>query len=117
MKINLLQNSDQIGTIAKESCGSEPTTLTNYTDSMSISLLNAPIDQSRFRNGIIGLMMAEMSNKTSAVNQTPSGCVPQQPIIVVQPPAQQIYFNQPPTSSDHGFSYDTSRIERNVQSK
>lgn len=84
---------------------------------MSISLLNAPIDQSRFRNGIIGLMMAEMSNKTSSVNPTPVGYAPQPPIIVVQPPAQQIYFNQPPMSFERGFSYDTSRPERNAPRK
>lgn len=121
-----------IGSTVRESCSTEPTTMTNYTNSMSISLINSTVDQTRFRNGITGLLMSEMANSAGpsiypsvSVNGPPyPSPIPQgsqgppfpmpfsQPVIVVQPPAQQIYFNQPPSSNDRGYSYDTSRTER-----
>lgn len=98
---------------------------------MSISLINSTVDQTRFRNGITGLLMSEMANSAGpspypSVYAGPSPTpvpigpqgppfgmpIPQQPVIVVQPPAQQIYFNAPPFSNDHSYSYDTSRPER-----
>lgn len=113
----------EIGTFLNENCASESTTLTNYTNTMSITLLNSTMDKERFRSSIIGLLMSEMANQPNSpqMNQ-PSGLygAQQQPIIIVQPPAQQIYFNQPSGSSslyDRGFNYDTSRPERNAQGK
>lgn len=106
-----------IGSVIRESCSSEPSTLTNYTDTMSISLLNSTIEKDQFKNKIIALLLNEMANGSSPYpNQmlsSPYGAQ-QQPIIVVQPPAQQIYFNQPP-SYDRGYSYDSS--QRSGQSK
>lgn len=113
-----------LGSTVRESCGTEPTTLTNFINSMSISLLNSTVDQTRFRNGVTGLLMSEMASGSppSAIPSvqvnpipsipTPNAYTPQPPVIVVQPPAQQIYFNQPSTGSDYGYSYDTSRPER-----
>lgn len=114
----------------RESCGTEPTVLASFINSMSISLLNSTVDQTRFRNGVTGLLMSEMAVSNGSppsaipsvqVNPTPNvpfqGAYPssysqQTPVIVVQPPAQQIYFNQPPTGSDNSYFYDTSRPER-----
>lgn len=113
----------EIGTFLNENCASESTTLTNYTNTMSITLLNSTMDKDRFRSSVIGLLMSEMANQpNSPQTNQPSGSygTQQQPIIIVQPPAQQIYFNQPSGSSslyDRGFNYDTSRPERNAQGK
>lgn len=95
---------------------------------MGISLLNSTVDQTRFRNGVTGLLMSEIANGSPSsgvppvqMNTPPIGPYPgpfpsafaqQPPVIVVQQPPQQIYINQPPIGGDPGFSYDTSRPER-----
>lgn len=111
----------KLGSVVHDKCSTEMTTLTNYTNTMSISLLNSTVDKDRFRSGVIGLLLSEMANTSSSTQMnTPTGSyvAQQQPIIIVQPPAQQIYFNQPSSSSyDRDYSYDTTRAERNAQSK
>lgn len=101
--------------------------MTNYTDRISINLLNSTVDSARIRNGVVGLMISEMSNGPSyhpSVQMTtpPSVAQPErQQIVVVQPPAQYITVNSIPPY-DKMPSYDksyegTARFERNIQSK
>lgn len=98
--------SPDIGTTLRESCDTEPETLGNVTNSLAISVTNSSLDQSRLKNAISGLLMSEMAQAngqptlgpsvswtTPPSSYSPSG---QQPIIVVQPPAQQIYFGNGP---------------------
>lgn len=76
---------------------------------MAISVTNSSIDPIRMKTGITGLLMSEIAaanaqspnNNPSAPFTTPPTWygnaynpqqASQQPIIVVQPPAQQIYF-------------------------
>lgn len=110
-----------IGTTIKESCGTEPTKLTNITNSLAISVTNSSLDQVRFRNAVTGILLSEMANAAGKpLPGTPSAGTPsagapsvisyptpptslypqlqsqQPPIIVVQPPAQQIFFGKVP---------------------
>lgn len=94
------------GTTLKESCTTEPDAIGNITNALAISITNSSLDQDRLRNAISGLLMSEMANANGRPVMGPSVSLttpptsyypqqPQQPIIVVQPPAQQIYFNGP----------------------
>lgn len=114
-------HSLETGSIVHENCSTEPTTLTNYTDTISINLLNSTVDADRLRNGVTGLLISEMANRSPSANSsaqmaTPTSAIPisQQPsIIVVQPAPQNIYVNPMP---DRSYSYDTARPERNAPS-
>lgn len=95
----------KIGSTVRESCGTEPTNLTNYTNTMSITLLNSTVDQTNFRNSITGLVIGAMANNGwhgfPSVPTMPNIPTPlpgfgppypmPHPVIVVQPP-QQIYL-------------------------
>lgn len=95
----------QTGTTLKESCLTEPDKIGNVTNSLAIGVTNSSLDQDRLKSAISGLLMSEMANAnvrpsfgpSVSLTTPPSSYFPgqqsQQPIIVVQPPAQQIYFN------------------------
>lgn len=110
-----------VGTVIREECKTESTSLTNYTDRISINLLNSTVDSYRIRNGVVGLMLSEMSNRSPSYNPymqstTPSNIGQAPGFVIVQPPAQYITVNSiPPYDKSNDFG--SVRYERNFPSK
>ncbi|XP_031624019.1 uncharacterized protein LOC116341221 [Contarinia nasturtii] len=112
------------GSIIRDNCDTVSTKLTNYTNRMSINLLNSTLDSTRVRNAVVGVMLSEMGRQSplpytpSVQMTTPSSAFlpspqqqQQQPIVVVQPPAQYITVNSIPPYQN---SYMPIRSAQNI---
>lgn len=92
---------------------------------MSINLFHSNIDKTRFRNGVVGLMLSEVNNRSIAYPPygqytTPAPLTPPgQPIVVVQPPAQYITVNSgiPVQGGVGSSSYNMIQPDRNLGRK
>lgn len=110
------------GSIIRDNCATESTTLTNYTNRMSMNLFNSTLDSSRIRNGVVSLMLNEMNNGASSyfpsahmAPPTPPLPPQGQPVVVVQPPAQYITVNS--DMPFRGRSYQPYHADRFIPSK
>lgn len=112
------KNSFPIGNVVREKCLTESTTLMNYTNRISINLLNSTVDSSKIKNSVVNLMLTEMSQGLpSAYNPYPPRLttppsMEKQNVYVFQPPAQYITVN---AGTTQGRSY-LPRFGTNIQS-
>lgn len=114
-----------VGTTLRESCNTEPETVGNVTNSVAVGITNQTLNTDRMKQTLSAVLMSEMAQ----ANGNPANGIPAYgpsvsyttpptpygqggPVIVVQPPAQQIYFgngpfdgtllNRPPRSPNAG---------------